>query len=133
MFVTLCGVETGPDAMRRYRQLRGTNGRPMSQGVLARLVGLSDTAISQIERGINEPRRENVRMIDAVLDANGEILAAFAMSADTGTSSLQSQIDRLREQVAELSDALDAVHSEHETRLDALERSILRRNLRDGS
>lgn len=59
--------------MRRYRALRDD----MSQDELAKLVGRTTGAISQIERGLNVPRRGTAQAIDNALDAGGAVMRAF--------------------------------------------------------
>ena len=100
--------------MRRYRKLRGKGKRSLSQAALARLVGLTDQAISQIERGVNTPRRENVRAIDEALQAGGEIVAAFGYDGSVSQLDvsrwvplerhvqLAAKVDELIERVQEL-------------------------------
>lgn len=67
--------------MRRYR-----SERDISQDGLARLVGVSTSAISQIERGVNHPRRDTAEAIDGALGANGELLVAFGYNNDSTTA-----------------------------------------------
>lgn len=69
---TVPTMSTGPEVMRAYRQER-----KWSQDQLARLVTISVSAISQIERGVNHPRRDTAERIDTELGADGEILRAF--------------------------------------------------------
>lgn len=79
--------------MRDYRQAR-----LISQDRLARLVGVSTSAISQIERGVNVPRRHTAEAIDDALDAGGEVARSFGyMPSDEAVD-----VNRLRDEVAEL-------------------------------
>jgi transcriptional regulator with XRE-family HTH domain len=99
--------------MRSYRSLRDD----MSQDELSKLVGVTTGAISQIERGVNQPRRETAQAIDDALAADGAILEAFGyvipQSADepAGIQEFRRQameaILDLSRQVRELRDEVD--------------------------
>lgn len=84
----------------------------MSQAKLAALVGLSPTAVSQIERGVNVPRYENAAAIDAALGAGGAVLEAFGyVNAEGETTAsrlaaLEAEMEALRLVVKQLGGAV---------------------------
>ena len=97
--------------MRRYRK-----DRDISQDALARKVGVTTSAISQIERAINKPRRETADDIDKALDAGGTILVAFgytdpvvSQSSSTDTDarfgSVDERLRKIEEKVNQIDDA----------------------------
>jgi transcriptional regulator with XRE-family HTH domain len=69
-------VTPGGAALRRWRELRD-----LSQEQLARAIGKTLGAVSQYESGrIRNPDREALQQADLVLQADGEILAAYGLS-----------------------------------------------------
>ncbi len=84
---------------------RGRQGK-MSQMQLAVALGVSMPAVSQWERNINTPRREMAERIDEHLGAGGAVLAAFGYLNPPDDDDQQ---ERLRSQVAELSEAVEAL------------------------
>ena len=104
-------METGPEALRRYRKLR--NG--MSQEALARLADVSLATVQAAEQGKYAPKPATARAYDDALEAEGAILAAFGYVANGSADYVtQSEFDQLRDEVQRLAKVVDRI--EHRLR-----------------
>ena len=102
------GVEPASDTIRRHRLRVG-----LTQADVGLKVGKTEGAVSQWENGRIHPRRDIAYKLDAVLGADGEIIAAlgYALPPDgpsvTATheeriSQLEAEVQQLQELVAQL-------------------------------
>lgn len=80
----------------------------MSQQALAVLVGVHAASVGQIERGIQNPRRDMVDRIDRALGAGGALLVAFGYGQ---ASDVLSRLDAVEEVAREGVPALKALEA----------------------
>ena len=86
--------------LRRRREARG-----LTQEQLAHLIGRTGGVVSEWERGKHSPRRAVLRRVDDVLEAGGEIVAAFYPSS-TELERLRADHEALEERVAQLAEQM---------------------------
>jgi len=82
------------ERIARLRIGRGTARRPdVSQGELAERVGIAQTYVSAVERGLNRPEPETLRQIARALTTSYMDLAILAGYADPPTNYRPSDAD----------------------------------------
>ena len=93
----------GREVLRRTRETRG-----WSQEQLAHRIGVTKTALSDYERGKYNPRRVVVQALDDVLEAGGDLVAAY-YPGTTELEQLRADHEALVERVAQLSEQMTRV------------------------